>query len=320
MLKVWNKSFKLANCFSSSACHASDKNEATKINSWKKDVVIMPVQTTSDDIRRTHRLCKDGFYVSHRIYIKKIPEKYTLEPIKTYRTGGSDVITGERKFKRVGGGLPINWYFVDFKRVGPTSGPPLVEKVLEIFPSRDRTSFIALVGHADIKRYILASENMNVGDLISTYGQLPVLSINGKDGDAHPCGALTVGTLVHNIEIVPGEGGIYCRAAGSSAKIMNRSGERVILRLPSEQEISVDKRCMCTVGKVSHVTHKDEKLSHPVDSRDLGIRPSSGLWQRKDGYCGRKIRPPKPVQIKDGQKHTPLNIMNYTYMNWSLTE
>ena len=51
---------------------------------------------------------------------------------------------GERLFRRVGGGLPITWYWIDFKRVGPKSGPPLVEKVIDIFASRDRTSYIAL--------------------------------------------------------------------------------------------------------------------------------------------------------------------------------
>jgi large subunit ribosomal protein L2 len=72
----------------------------------------------------------------------------------------------------MGGGLPVTWYWVDFKRCGPKSGPPLVERVVDIFKTRDRTAFIALVAHANIKRYILASENMKVGDLIKTSGEL----------------------------------------------------------------------------------------------------------------------------------------------------
>lgn len=74
------------------------------------------------------------------------------------------------------------WYFVDFKRVGPKSGPPLVEKVLSIFQSRDRTAFIALVGHADIKRYILATQNMKVGDLIRTSGEIPRVPVKAFEG------------------------------------------------------------------------------------------------------------------------------------------
>ena len=55
----------------------------------------MPVQTNGDDLRRTHRTIRDGFYVSHRIYIDKVPEKYTIEPMKTLRTGGRNLETGQ---------------------------------------------------------------------------------------------------------------------------------------------------------------------------------------------------------------------------------
>jgi large subunit ribosomal protein L2 len=90
---------------------------------------------------------------------------------------------GEKLFRRVGGGLPVYWHFMDFKRVGPTSGPPLVEKVIQIIRNaRDRTGFIALVAHADIKRYILATENMKVGDLIRTSGEIPRLPVKANEG------------------------------------------------------------------------------------------------------------------------------------------
>ena len=108
-------------------------------------------------------------------------------------------------FKRVGGGLPIYWHFVDFKRVGPKSGPPLVEKVIDIIKTRDRTAFLALVAHADIKRYILATQNMKVGDLIRTSQEIPNIPVKAYEGDAYPCGALSMMTVVHNIEAIPGE-------------------------------------------------------------------------------------------------------------------
>ena len=79
---------------------------------------------------------------------------------------------------------------------------------------------------------------------------------------------------------------------------------------------------MVTVGQVSHATYKDEKLTHPVDTRDLGYRPRSGLWQRKDGYCGRKVHPPKGIKMVGNIKedeNTGTKI-NFTYSNWSLTE
>ena len=213
------------------------------------------------------------------------------------------------------------WHFVDFKRVGPKSGPPLVEKVIDIIKTRDRTGFLALVAHANIKRYILATQNMKVGDLIRTSQEIPLLPVKASEGDAYPCGALPLESVVHNIEPTPGVGGVFCRAAGSSAIIVNSIDDRVIIKLPSNLEISVDKRCMVTVGQVSRIGYKDEKLSHPVDTRDLGYRPRSGLWQRKDGYAGRKINPPKPIKVMGSEKESKKGTrVKYTYTNWSLTE
>ena len=163
------------------------------------------------------------------------------------------------------------WYFVDFKRVGPSSGPPLVEKVIDIIKSRDRTGFIALVAHANVKRYILATENMKIGDLIRTSGEIPRVSVKANEGDAYPLGALPIGSKIHNIEQIAGLGGVYCHAAGSFAELTNQIDDRSIIKLPSGLEVSLDRACMATVGQVSHSDYKDEKLTHPVDTRDLGI-------------------------------------------------
>jgi hypothetical protein len=62
---------------------------------WKKNVVVVPVQTTIEDLKKSHRLVKDGFYISHRAWVEKTPEKYTVEPIRTRRTGGRDIETSK---------------------------------------------------------------------------------------------------------------------------------------------------------------------------------------------------------------------------------
>jgi hypothetical protein len=74
--------------------HKNIQIKTDEIPDWKKNVVVVPVQTTIEDLKKTHRLVKDGFYVSQRIYVEKMPEKYTIEPIKTKRTGGRDLETG----------------------------------------------------------------------------------------------------------------------------------------------------------------------------------------------------------------------------------
>ncbi len=139
----------------------------------------------------------------------------------------------------------------------------MVEKVIEIKRTKDRTGFLAMVAHGDTKRWILATENMKVGDLIRTSGEIPRLPVKAFEGDAYPCGALPLFTTVHNIEAEPGQGAKFCRAAGSSAQFINMIDDRCIIKLPSGLEISVVKHCMVTVGQVSHASHKDEKLTHP---------------------------------------------------------
>ena len=133
---------------------------------------------------------------------------------------------------------------------------------------------------------------------------------------------------VHSIEADPGEGGIWCRAAGSFALLKGHQDDRCIVQLPSGLELSLSRKCMATVGQVSHASHQDEKLKHPVDKRDLGYRPRSGLWQRKDGYSGRKSHPPKTIKVIGKQNQHQLDEdheqiktrIKYTYKNWSLTE
>ena len=82
-------------------------------------------------------------------------------------------ILGRVVNKREGGGHRQNWRWVDEKRTGPKSGPPLVERVLRIQYDPHRSADIALVGSGNHKRYILATENMKAGDLIKTSGEIP---------------------------------------------------------------------------------------------------------------------------------------------------
>ena len=62
---------------------------------------MQPVATTIEDLKKSHKLVNDGFYVSHRIYVEKMPEKYTIEPIKTRKTGGRDIETGNKKMRNL---------------------------------------------------------------------------------------------------------------------------------------------------------------------------------------------------------------------------
>jgi hypothetical protein len=72
---------------------------STESKTWKDGVVIQPLATSPEDLKRNNKLYKDGFYVNHRLFIKELPKEYTIKPFKTLRTGGRDFETSKRTFK-----------------------------------------------------------------------------------------------------------------------------------------------------------------------------------------------------------------------------
>lgn len=117
-----------------------------------------------------------------------------------------------------------------------------------------------------------------------------------NEGDAHPIGALPLGTVIHNIETTPGLGGDIARAGGCSGTFIRKQGDNCVVKMPSGREMSVSETCVATVGKVSN-EDRDLKIGSAKRSRWLGIRPSSGLRQKKTGYHGRRIKPMKPMVV-----------------------
>lgn len=130
--------------------------------------------------------------------------------------------------------------------------------------------------------------------------------VRPSEGDSHPLGSLPLGTLVSCVEQFPGAGGRMASAAGVSAQLVRKQDGLCVVRLPSKREVILQPTCTATVGRVSNVDHNKRVIGKAGANRWLGIRPRSGRWHRKDGYCGRKIkgikeaivytkpRPPKP--------------------------
>lgn len=222
--------------------------------------------------------------------------KYTLRPLRLIKSGGRGH-DGRIQTHHVGGGHRQNYRMVDFKRQGPAEGEPLVERVQRVRYDPCRTADIAIVAGGEHKRYILASQNMKAGDLIKTSGKITRIAVRAAEGDAHPVGSLPLGSIVHNVELYPGEGGVVARAAGTSAQLLRKVGDRCILRMPSKREINVSQECMVTVGRVSNIDHNKKIIGKAGRNRWFGVRPQSGRWQRKTGYNGRKIRPIKATRV-----------------------
>lgn len=100
-------------------------------------------------------------------------DEYTIRPLKTTHLAGRDPVTGRVIAKGIGGGIKHKYHWIKWQRDGPAEGPPQEEKVMEILDDGCRTAKIALVGVADELKYILATENMKVGDIIKTSKFIP---------------------------------------------------------------------------------------------------------------------------------------------------
>ena len=139
-------------------------------------------------------------------------------------TGGRN-FTGKITVRHIGGGNRQKYRVIDFKR--NKDGIPAKVATVEYDPNR--TAFIALLNYADgEKRYILAPLGLQKGDVVVSGPDADI-----KAGNALPLSAIPVGTLVHNIEMLPGRGGQMARTAGAAAQLMAKEGKYATLRLPS---------------------------------------------------------------------------------------
>ncbi|KAL5293166.1 MRPL2 family protein [Megaselia abdita] len=122
-----------------------------------------------------------------------------------------------------------------------------------------------------------------------------IFTVRPNEGDAFPLGALPVGTRLHCLEKNPGQPCHLIHAAGTYGTILRKFDDKVVVQLPSKREFAFDRKCMATVGRVSNIEHEKTPVGSAQKMRELGNRPRSGLWKRKDGRHGRKIRRLPPM-------------------------
>ncbi len=193
---------------------------------------------------------------------KSKPEKSLLEPIK--RKGGRNN-QGRMTMRNHGGGHKRMYRIIDFKR----DKDAVAATVAAIEYDPNRTSRIALLQYADgEKRYILAPVGIKVGD--------PIASGEGADikpGNAMAIRQIPVGTMIHNIEFMPGRGGQMVRSAGAGAQLMAKEEKYALLRLPSGEMRRVLVECRATIGQVGNLDHENESWGKAGKSRWLGVTP-----------------------------------------------
>ncbi len=193
---------------------------------------------------------------------KVAPEKSLLKPIKN--SGGRNN-TGKMTMRYIGGGHKRMYRVIDFIREKEN----VPARVDSIQYDPNRSARIALLIYADgEKRYILAPNGLTVGQTL-----LSGSKIAPEIGNALPLSDIPLGTLVHNIELHPGQGGAMARSAGTYAQLTSREGKYAILRLPSGETRMVLVTCKATVGMVGNSEHNLERSGKAGRSRWLGRRP-----------------------------------------------
>ncbi|XP_022218185.1 39S ribosomal protein L2, mitochondrial [Drosophila obscura] len=227
--------------------------------------------------------------------IVHFPEEYTVAPLKITHLAGRDPVSGRMVAKGIGGGIKQQYRWVKWVRDGPAEGAPLEELVLEILQDGCRTAKVALVAVGDELKYILATENMKAGDVLKTSRVIPRIPVRPNEGDAYPLGAMPVGTRIHCLEKNPGQQCHLIHAAGTFGTILRKFDDKVVVQLPSKREFAFDRICMATVGRLSNPEHNKEHVGSAQRMREMGNRPRSGLWKRKEGKHGRKIRRLPPM-------------------------
>lgn len=181
------------------------------------------------------------------------------------RTGGRN-FTGKITVRHIGGGNRQKYRVIDFRR--NKDGIPAKVATVEYDPNR--TAFIALLVYADgEKRYILAPLGLQKGDTVVSGPEADI-----KAGNALPLSAIPVGTLVHNIEMLPGRGGQMARTAGAAAQLMAKEGKYATLRLPSGEMRMVLQSCKATVGQVGNLDHELVSLGKAGRKRHMGVKPT----------------------------------------------
>ena len=181
-------------------------------------------------------------------------------------TGGRNA-GGRVTARHRGGGAKRKYRQIDFKRT--KDGVPAKVATIEYDPNR--TTYIALLHYADgAKSYILAPAGLEVGDTVASGPGSDI-----RAGNALELGQIPTGTVVHNVELKPGQGGRMGRAAGTAIQVVAKEGGNVTLRLPSSEMRLVRTECRATVGTLSNAEHQNVTVGKAGRSRHKGKRPQT---------------------------------------------
>jgi large subunit ribosomal protein L2 len=218
-------------------------------------MAVRKLKPTTPGQRHRIKLSNDTITASN-------PEKSLIKKLK--RTGGRND-RGKMTIQHIGGGHKRRYREIDFKR--DKYGIPAKVATIEYDPNR--TANIALLYYGDgEKRYIVAPTGLKVGmEVVSGVGA-PI-----EIGNSLPLSEIPLGTIIHNIELRPGQGALMVRSAGAFAQLMARDGKYATIKLTSGEIRQILVTCLATIGSVSNAEAQLARKGKAGRNRWMGRRP-----------------------------------------------
>ncbi len=196
--------------------------------------------------------------------LSKVEPERSLVEVRKKHSGRN--FNGHITVRHKGGGTRKLYRLIDFKR--GKDGIPAKVATLEYDPNR--SARIALLHYRDgEKRYILAPLGLQVGDVIESGPSADI-----KTGNALPIKNIPVGTVIHNIELRPGQGGRLVRSAGVGAQLMAKEDEYSQVRMPSGEVRKIHIECRATIGQLGNIDHENQIIGKAGRVRHMGKRPT----------------------------------------------
>lgn len=194
---------------------------------------------------------------------KDKPEKSLTSALK--KSGGRNN-NGRITCRHRGGGHKRKYRLIDFKRTRRDEAA----KVVAIEYDPNRTARIALIEYGDgQKSYIIAPKGLEVGAEVIASEKAPI-----KPGNAMPLSKVPTGSVIHNVELIPGRGGKVARSAGQSCVLSNRESDYALVKMPSGEIRKINVQCYATIGVVGNSDHMNVSSAKAGRTRWLGVRPT----------------------------------------------
>ena len=193
---------------------------------------------------------------------KQRPEKKLVRALN--KSGGRNNY-GRITARRIGGGHKRKYRIIDFKR----DKQNIPAKVAAIEYDPNRSANIALLFYADgEKRYIISPLGIKVGDVVESGEKVDI-----KPGNCMPMGNMPLGSIIHNVEMRIGKGAQLVRSAGTSAQLMAKEGDYVLVKLPSGEVRRFHRKCCACIGQIGNIENESRKMGKAGRNRWLGKRP-----------------------------------------------